>query len=764
MWQSDNDDDGNRGVRINYVMDGGNFGFTDELTGAGWQSDRTNLETEIPRRHWHLNDPGVVPNLLQTGAGSPTGILVNEGGGLGAAFANTIIHCDPGPRTVRAYPLEKDGAGYTATMVDILTGTDSWYRASDAAIAPDGSLFVADWYDPGVGGHGMGDHDPETMRGRIYRVARDGKNDAVTWQQPTTPAGFVKALCSPNRPTQFVGWSGLHAMSVAAEPALLELWKSENPRFRARALGLLAQIQGSETKYLTTGLGDPDSDVRCFALRLMRMMRISRGFDPAAIESSPAFTTKILHDPSAAVRREIALSLAGRNYTERLWTVLAQQHNGKDRWYLEALGIGARGNEDACFEAWLAAVGDTWNTPAGRDIVWRSRATKAATYLAKILSDKSITAAEKPRYLRAFDFLPASETKTQALVALVGNDDAFVSTEALARLKDLNPDTNPAVKAAIAQQIAASKGTPRFIGLVRNFHLQGQAPALLDAALQNPQDPLANEALKLVFADPESAKLIGAALAGPQAATMLALLGTSSDKRATAMLAAVVMDSKTVEARVEAVKSLARSESGAAELVRLAKDGKLPLELKPAATSALHLVQYPSLKADIAAHFPAPAALGGKPLPPISELAKLPGDAVKGRALFARPESSCIACHRIDDIGVDFGPALSEIGSKLTKEALFDAIINPNAGLSMGFETTQLTMKDGSGGMGIVRSETAGELVLALPGGATVSFAKDQITGRTKLNTSMMPSGMNQMLSQQDLIDMVEYLSTRKKP
>src|SRR5436190_2301689 len=73
LWQSDNDDDGNKGVRINYVMDYGNLGYTDEMTGAGWNAKRTHMETEIPKKHWHLNDPGVVPNLLQTGGGSPTG-------------------------------------------------------------------------------------------------------------------------------------------------------------------------------------------------------------------------------------------------------------------------------------------------------------------------------------------------------------------------------------------------------------------------------------------------------------------------------------------------------------------------------------------------------------------------------------------------------------------------------------------------------------------------------------------------------------------
>jgi putative membrane-bound dehydrogenase-like protein len=73
LWQSDNDDDGNRGVRINFLMEFGNYGYRDEMTGAGWQTPRTNWEEDIPTRHWHQNDPGVVPNLLQTGAGSPTG-------------------------------------------------------------------------------------------------------------------------------------------------------------------------------------------------------------------------------------------------------------------------------------------------------------------------------------------------------------------------------------------------------------------------------------------------------------------------------------------------------------------------------------------------------------------------------------------------------------------------------------------------------------------------------------------------------------------
>ena len=85
IWQSDNDDDGNRGVRINYVMEYGNYGYADEMTGAswgaGWEKAKAKGASEDTKvfYEWHQNDPGVVPNLLHTGAGSPTGILVYEG-------------------------------------------------------------------------------------------------------------------------------------------------------------------------------------------------------------------------------------------------------------------------------------------------------------------------------------------------------------------------------------------------------------------------------------------------------------------------------------------------------------------------------------------------------------------------------------------------------------------------------------------------------------------------------------------------------------
>ena len=761
LWQSDNDDDGNQGVRINYVMEYGNFGYTDELTGAGWQTPRTNLEPEIPRRHWHLNDPGVVPNLLLTGAGAPTGILVNEGTLLGEPFTNQIIHCDAGPRTVRAYPVTTDGAGYKATLVDILTGTDTWYRASDAAIASDGSLFVGDWYDPGVGGHAMGDHEKGHVRGRIYRVAPPGSKLTAPPTDVSTPAGAVAALQSPNCVVRGMAWRALHAQGEASASELGKLWQSPLPRMRARALGVLSQIPGHEITALTAGLNDADPDVRTWAVRLTSTLARSEVIDPSALKNDAQLMAKLLHDPSPAVRRQMAISLHGQKDVAKQWSTLAIQHEGKDRWYLEALGIGSMGNEDACFDAWFAAVGNQWSTPGGRDIVWRLRSNKSAACLAKILEDATIPVSDKPRFLRAFDFLPASAEKQAALVELTRNGPtAEIIREALGRLRGgSGADLASVVEGALEK----ARGTPQFVGLVRDFAATGQGAALLETAVAISNDPAASDAVQLLYKDAEADKIIDVGLAGNRAADVVGVLGSSGNARGLARVIALLSNTQVaLDLRQQAVRALARTQTGAEAVVKLAKDRQLPAELAPVAASALRLVQYPTLKSDIDSLFPAPAALGGKPLPAIPELAKMPGDAAKGRAIFVRPESSCIICHRIGALGVDVAPALSAIGSKLTKEQLLDAIINPNASLSMGFETTQLTLKDGSAGLGIVRSETHDELVLALPGGITQKFRKGDIAKRQKLTTSLMPTGLTGVLSQADLADLVEYLASLK--
>lgn len=607
----------------------------------------------------------------------------------------------------------------------------------------------------------MGDHEPGQMMGRVYRVAAKTASKAIA-PDLSSASSAVKALTSPNRATQYVAWTALHRMGTKAIGELEKLAQDRNPRFRARALGVLSQIKGNEVKALSAGLKDIDENVRIFAIRLCSVLEKTRGLDTTPLESDQALVAKLLKD-TPAVRRQIAIALSGAKDIAKLWAALALQHDGKDRWYLEALGIGAMGNEDACFDVWLAAVGDKWNTPAGRDIVWRMRSAKSAIYLAKLLQDASVSKDEQPRYIRAFDLLPPSESRSAALteIATSGKAGEIIAREALSRLKG---SADPAVVKALGSALDSAKGTPQFIELVRDFGATGQSKAVLEAGLKYASDPLAADAVKLLLSDADGEKLVDGALAGTDAIPLVNLLATSGSGRALGKVTALVTDSNgNGEARKAAVHALARTPAGAEALVKLGKEQKFPESLKLTAAAALRTVQYPKLSEDISALFPAPSAQGGKALPPVAELAKLQGDIAKGQAIFARIESTCVTCHKIGDVGADVGPGLSEIGSKLPKEAIYEAILNPNAGLSMGFETQQFALKAGGVAAGIVRSDTKEEILLALPGGATQKLNPKDVAKREKLTTSLMPAGLNAVLSQEDLVNLVEYLASLKK-
>ena len=447
---------------------------------------------------------------------------------------------------------------------------------------------------------------------------------------------------------------------------------------------------------------------------------------------------------------------------EQMWAKLAAQHDGSDRWYLEALGIGARGIDDSCFDAWFAEIKGNWNTPGGRDILWRLRTPKTAPYLANLL----LANPSELRYMRAFDFIPESPERSDALLSLVkANPSLAIVTEALQRLSRSGAKDDPRVRAATDAALGRAKGRPEFVELVEAAGIGRWGGALLETALELGNAPEALDAVRLlVRAGAGVARIQGVLVKGAsgESAALVDLLGSLGQGRALDMLQDELLQSKSVERGTRAIRALARTQSGAERLLVLAKEKRFPVEMQSVAGAALAQVQYAALREEIALHFPPPGALGGAALPPVADLVKLSGDIVRGKGVFERASSSCVACHRIGDRGVDFGPALGEIGGKLPKEAIFDAILNPNAGISMGFETAEVKLRGGGQALGIVRSDTSEELVLALPGGSLQKFGKSEVQRVSKLSTSLMPSGLNQALTKDELVDLVAYLSSLK--
>ena len=785
LWQSDNDDDGNQGVRINFVMEGGNYGYVDEHTGQGWQVPRTNLEAEVPKRHWHLNDPGVVPNLLQTGAGSPTGICVYEGSLLPERFRGSLIHCDAGPNVVRAYHVKADGAGYAAAAENVADGAaDRWFRPSDVCVAPDGSLLVADWYDPGVGGHGMGDVE----KGRIYRIAPQGSAWSVPKHDFSTVTGAVAALASPNLSTRATALERLAKEPEAAATALAAaLGRPADSRHAARLAWALGGLPGKAAATVKRLLDAPDANHRIVALRLARMADI----DPlGAME-------KLAVDPDAAVRREVAVALRGVAgvRADAVWAKLAEAHVAGDRWDTEALGIAAQGPGntslwDGRLAAWLAITGDGWKTPAGREVVWRSRGGLSPKLICDLLADPQVGTSESLALIRSLDF----QDKAAASVAirdLVTNIDApdeklqVILPELVMRI-DPAGGTEGKLAERIAAAAAAVPGTQSFVDIVQRFRLQSRAADLVDlAAADGTTDAVAVSAIASAIdlgAVGTVRDAIAAASAAPEetidirraaaqgdtpvspavikATRLLAACGLRGQGPALDVVLATLASAETSpEVKGAAIRGLARTQGGAARLVTMAKAGELTGTLPQAAALAISGCPWGDVRQAAADVLPLPKGRGGEQLPALAELLKRSGSAEKGKAVFAGA-GTCAKCHVVQGEGKMVGPDLSGIGAKLSREALYESVLAPSAAISHNYEAWTALSKDGRAITGLLVSKTPKEVVIRGADGVDATVDGNDLDELIRQPVSLMPADLASTLSADELVDLVTWLET----
>jgi putative heme-binding domain-containing protein len=167
-----------------------------------------------------------------------------------------------------------------------------------------------------------------------------------------------------------------------------------------------------------------------------------------------------------------------------------------------------------------------------------------------------------------------------------------------------------------------------------------------------------------------------------------------------------------------------------------------------------------SVRAEAASYLTGTTTTTAKKLPPMPELLAMKGDVTKGVTVF---KNNCQICHQVNGEGMDFGPKLSEIGSKLPKEAQYLAILQPDAGVSFGYEGYEFKFKDGSTVAGIIASKTETDLQLKFPGGVTQNYKMADVVSMKKMDSSMMPAGLHDAMSTQELVDLVDYLASLKK-
>lgn len=142
-------------------------------------------------------------------------------------------------------------------------------------------------------------------------------------------------------------------------------------------------------------------------------------------------------------------------------------------------------------------------------------------------------------------------------------------------------------------------------------------------------------------------------------------------------------------------------------------------------------------------------------------MAKLPGDPLKGKALFT--QQGCIACHSITKGETMKGPFMGQIGSIMNREQIAESILKPNASISQGFATVSITAKGNKSYTGFITEESASRVVLRTITGEVFTIKASDILTRKEMETSMMPDGLANALSYEEFASLITFLSQQKK-
>jgi putative heme-binding domain-containing protein len=140
------------------------------------------------------------------------------------------------------------------------------------------------------------------------------------------------------------------------------------------------------------------------------------------------------------------------------------------------------------------------------------------------------------------------------------------------------------------------------------------------------------------------------------------------------------------------------------------------------------------------------------------------GDPKRGEAIYKRAELACVSCHSIAGQGGNIGPALDSIGSGQPLDFIIGAVLEPQREIKESYEATEFTMHNGQVFHGYLQREEGGEIILRdVAQNRESKLRSDGVSARRNIG-SLMPAGLVDRLSRQDLRDLMAFLGQLGKP
>ncbi len=780
-------------------------GLIHAVYGGVWGKDHNVIEGH-PR-----TSPDLMPVLAHLGAAAPCGLQRYESDEFGAEYKDNLFACLFNMHKVTRHVLTPEGATFRSTDSDFLVSDNLDFHPTDVIEDADGSLLVVDtggWYKLCCPTSQLVKPD---VLGGIYRVRRTGahkiddpRGRKMAWAK-ATPGELAKRLDDRRPAVRRRAIVELAQKGEASLDALGEvLTRSRSAEARQNAVWTLTRIDQPKARDLTRkALGDVDETVRHVALYSVSLWRDAPSVN--ALQSSlkndtlpnrraaaealgrigdkkavPALLDALANKNDPVLEHSLTFALI--EIGDRQSTLVGLEHsNPRVRraalMALEQMSDGeievktvapelnspnAALRESAAWIAghhpdWGEALSDHFSAyfstnnlpPADREVLASqvARFAKSAA-IQRLLGEQAKRAPNAQVALRAMAQSGLKEMPDiwiGALVDVLRSRDSAMIRDAIAVIRSIPSPKgqveriaealgkigeNEALDAGLRlTALAAIPGglaslSPSQFDFLRT-HLDREQPVAV-------RSPAAEVLSKARLTSEQLVKLTQSLkVTGPLEIDRLldAFAASADEKVGSALLAAL---------NEPTVRSSLRSETLKPRLKKYP-----PVVQKEA--EALYAV----LDADL-----------------VKQRAKLEtllesvkgGDIRRGQAVFHSPKAACASCHAIGYLGGTVGPDLTRVGQIRSERDLLESIVFPSASMVRSYEPVLVTTKAGKSYNGLVRKDTSDEVILQMNAEQQVRIARADIEEILPSKVSIMPAGLDQQLTPQELADLVAFL------
>lgn len=668
---------------------------------------------------------------------SAAGITIYRGDAYPEEFRGNVFVGDVGGNLVHRKVLHPDGASFLAVRADenteFIRSTDNWFRPVNFTNAPDGTLHILDMYRETIE-HPWSipddikahlDLESGRDRGRIYRLTPPN-------YKPVPPPRLgeastdelVRALENPNSWWRETAHRLLfERQDPKAVPPLRQLLKtSESPQTRVHALYSLAGLDSLGDVELLAGLGDASPRVREHAVKLAER----RLADSAPLREK---VVTLADDADPKVRLQVAFSLGEAPAADDAVAGLAKisKRDGTDVWFRTAVLSSVASTSDKLLaqlmqDQTFAASADA--RPILGSLVQIVGVRNNPEEIARVLA--SLQAAPAPLQQSLYRGLGNGLRRSGQNLGAMAQDPKFAGREQLAQLFEQSLKTAADESKDAGERVAAIE----FLGY-GSFEQVGQTLAeVLDPRQPNDVQLAAVQAL--------------AQFRGAKVAEIL----LEPWKRYTPPVRAEVVEA-LVGRKDRLGVFLDAMEKGEVAVALINPNRKEALLKNPDAeirqrAEKLFGADAPSPRSEVITQY----------LPAL----KLTPNTANGQHVFKR---ECATCHKLGNEGHQVGPDLATVQNRTT-DGLMMHILDPNREVLPNYLEYLVLLDDGRTLTGIIASESATSITLRRADNAQDTVLRQNIEQITSTGKSLMPEGLEQKITQQEMADLLEFITQSK--